>query len=115
MIELQSIANEIRDRLVEHEAIRRLGIEVLWAAGNPDVLTIRARHRDRVLTVERSAPWHERPAHEQAVQLAHELVGNALDTLRAAPPPPRWRRGLEGPGTEPEQARPQPGPAVVRP
>jgi hypothetical protein len=97
MIQFQSIANEIRDCLLENDAMRRLRIEVLWVVGNPDALTIRARHRDRVLTVERAAPWHQQSPEQQAAELAHELVAVALDTLRAAPAPPRWRRWADGP------------------
>jgi hypothetical protein len=118
MIQLQSIANDIRDRLLENEAIRRLRVEVLWAAGNPDALTIRARHRDRVLTVERGGRWHQRPAEQQAAELAHELVSSALDTLRPAPAPPRWRRPASDSGggrTRPDIGSNPSGPTIVGP
>jgi hypothetical protein len=100
MNQLQNLANEIRDRLLENEAVRRLGIEVLWASGSAESLTVRARHRDRVLTVERTGRWHRRTTEAQASELGHELVADALDTLRAQPAPPRWRIGPAdtGPG-----------------
>jgi hypothetical protein len=104
MVQLQSIANEIRDHLLDNEAVRRLRIEVLWAAGSADTLTVRARHRDRVLTVERDDRWHLRSPEEQAAELAHELVGRALDNLRATPAPARWRRSPEDPAAPHEDA-----------
>lgn len=113
MIDLQSIANQIRDRLLENDAVSRLGIEVLWAAGSPDHLTIRVRHRDRVLTVERGARWHRRPPDQQAAELAHELVGHALDTLRATPSPPSWPRSAEEPDAT--RAHPDLGPQPAGP
>jgi hypothetical protein len=115
MIQFQSIANEIRDCLLENDAVRRLRIEVLWVVGNPDALTIRARHRDRVLTVERAAPWHRPSPEQQAAELAHELVGNALDTLRAAPAPPRRRRWADGPDAGHPRQDPRPRPAAPPP
>jgi hypothetical protein len=112
MTELQRIANDIRDRLLENDAVRRLGVELLWAAGDTDTITIRARHRDRVLTVERGGPWHQRPPERQAEEIAHELVGLALDTVRPAPPRQR------APDHRQDTARPGPGPGscpAVRP
>jgi hypothetical protein len=56
---------------------------VLWTAGSPDELVVRARHRDRVLTIERSGEWFHQPGEELAAELAHELTG------RSAGQPPR--------------------------
>lgn len=85
MIDPQRSANEIRDRLAEHSAIERLGIEVLRAVAGPDGLTVRARRRDHVVTVQRGGAWTLRPLEELASELAHELVAEALGTRRTEP------------------------------
>jgi hypothetical protein len=71
MTDFQALANDVRDRVLEHEAVRRVAIEVLWATGTAQGLTLRARHRDRVLTLARHGTWHERTAEELAAELAH--------------------------------------------
>ncbi len=91
MIHLQSVANEIRDRLFEHPGVRRVGIEFLWAAVTPAGLTVRVRHRNRVLTVERQGQWEQRRADDLASEIASELIAEALATTRPATPPFRWR------------------------
>jgi len=91
MTDAQDLANDIRNRLADNAAVRRVGIEVLWAAAPGQSLTIRARHRNRVLTLERSSGWLGRPAASIALELAHELVAEALATGRPALAPPRWR------------------------
>jgi hypothetical protein len=91
MIDPQSIANDIRDRVVDHPTIRRLGIEVLWAAANAQRLMVRVRHRDQVLDVERAESWTRRPIPELADELAHELIGGALGTRRPMIPAPRLK------------------------
>jgi hypothetical protein len=103
MNEQQDIANEVRDRLVDNPTLRRLGIEVLWTAGSPDELVVRARHRDRVLTIERSGEWFHQPGEELAAELAHELTGEALGNRRPATPPAPRRRPepLSDPTTAP--------------
>jgi hypothetical protein len=92
MIDQQGMANDVRDRLVDNPTLQRLGIEVLWTAGTPDELVVRARHRDRVLTIERSGEWFKQPGRELAAELAHELTGEALGTRRAGTPPAPRRR-----------------------
>jgi hypothetical protein len=86
MTDPQRTANEIRDHLLDHPILRRLGIEVLWTAGVPDALVVRARHRDRVLTLERAGSWESQPASELATELVHELTGEALANRRATTP-----------------------------
>jgi hypothetical protein len=92
MSDQQGTANDVRDRLVDNPTLQRLGIEVLWTAGTPDSLVVRARHRDRVLTIERSGEWFKQPARELAAELAHELTGEALGNRRAGTPPAPRRR-----------------------
>lgn len=91
MTDAQDVANEIRDRLADNAALRRVGIEVLWAAAPAQRLSVRARHRDRVLTIERGAGWLGRPAGALALEMAHELVAEALANGRPALAPPLWR------------------------
>jgi hypothetical protein len=93
MIEPQSLANEIRDHLSEHPTLKRLGVEVLRAAATNGNLVLRARHRDRVLTVGRTGGWEDEPASDVASALGRELVAEALSGL---PVSTRWRRHLRG-------------------
>ncbi len=107
MIDSQTVANDIRDRLADNPAVRRVGIELLWAAAPDQVLTVRAKHRNRVLTLERPAGWLSRPAANLAQELAHELVAEALANDRPAVAPPRWRTMARSevqplPGMEPD-------------
>jgi hypothetical protein len=97
MIDPQTIANGIRDHVVDHPIIRRLGIEVLWAAGTTERLTVRVRHRDQVLDVQRGVAWTRRDVAELGDELAHELVGEALGTRRPIVPASRWTRGSREP------------------
>lgn len=92
MSDPQSRADEIRNLVEEHEPARRVGLEVLWASGTSGALTLRARHHDRVLTVERSAEWLTADPASLAMELSRELVTEALGTERPHVPPPLWRR-----------------------
>jgi hypothetical protein len=92
MNDQQGIANDVRDRLVDNPTLRRVGIEVLWTTGGIDGLVVRARHRDRVLTVERSGEWFHQPGSALAAELAHELTGEALGNRRAGTLSAPWRR-----------------------
>lgn len=86
MTDPQRAANEIRDHLLDHPVLRRLGIEVLRTAGVGDTLVVRARHRDRVLTLERLGSWASQSAGEVATELVHELTSEALANGRATTP-----------------------------
>lgn len=89
----QHAANLIRDRLVENAILHHLEVELLWAAGTASGLTIRIRHRNRVLTLERGGAWWTRDLDELASELAHELIAEALGNQRElVPPAPVWRR-----------------------
>lgn len=92
MIDPQKRADEIRNLLEEHEAIGRVGLEVLWASGSPDALALRARHHDRVITLERGPGWVVAQPATLALELSSELVSEALGTERPGVPPPLWRR-----------------------
>lgn len=93
MSDPQRRADEIRNLVEEHDAIRRVGLEVLWATGTAGELTLRARHHDRVLTIERGAEWLAAEPSLLALELASELITEALGTDRPDVPPPLWRRG----------------------
>jgi hypothetical protein len=102
MNDQQGIANDVRDRLVDNPTLQRLGIEVLWTTG-VDGLVVRARHRDRVLTIERSGEWFQQSGADLAAELAHELTGEALGNRRAGTLSAPWRRpaSLSDPTTAP--------------
>jgi hypothetical protein len=102
MTDPQTAANQIRDHLAEHPSLVRLGIQVVRAAADTDGLLIRAQIRNHVLTVERHADWLNRPVEGLSDELAHELVGEALDTRRPDP----WIRGRPHPR---ERTRPVSG------
>ena len=89
----QKQADEVRNMVQEHEAIGRVGLEVLWASGAPSELVLRARHHDRVITIERGPGWTAAEPVALALELASELITEALGTERPAVPPALWRRG----------------------
>jgi hypothetical protein len=98
----QTVANDIRDHLLDNPLLCRVGMEVLWVAAMGPSLRVRLRHRDRVLTLERGPGWADRPAALLARELAHELVGEALGTCRPIAPAPAASHPLDAP------ARPAP-------
>lgn len=100
----QNQADRIREMVSETDAVRRLGIEVLWAAGTADGVTIRARRQRRTLTAARGRGWLGEPAQTLASGLSRDLVADVL-----APPPslaaePRWGRAAD-------RAHRRPGPS----
>jgi len=97
MIDPQRVANEIRECVSDSDTVRRLKIEILSAAGNLERLTVRARHRDRVLSMTRSGEWWRQPPNGLALGLAQELVAEVLAPLPGvadAAVPARPRRYL---------------------
>jgi hypothetical protein len=116
MTDRQRRANQIRDCLVENGLLHHLGVEILWAAAAGDRLTIRTRHRNRVLTVERAGAWFDRDPVDLAAELSHELVAEALGNRRAAHPSiPAWRQPAGIPPTVPVRPRQPPVPPARRP
>lgn len=96
MIDPQSMANDIRDRITDNPAIRRVGLELLWAAGTTSCLTVRVRHRDHILDVERGGSWTGRTPAELADELVHELIAEALGNRRPSHPVTHWSPGPIG-------------------
>lgn len=107
MTDPQVQANRVRELVAESDTLRRLGIEVLWAAGTAEEVRVRARRDDRTLTAARGAGWLGEPETRLAEGLTRELVADVL----APPPPmrearPRWGRGAD-------RATRRPGPPVL--
>lgn len=89
-------ADRIRELVAETDVIRRLGIEVLWAAGTPDGVTVRARRQSLTLTARRGDGWLAEPAHDLATALTRDLVADALVPLTTmARNAPRWGRAAD--------------------
>lgn len=88
----QKRADAIRNLVEEAEATGRVGLEVLWASGDPEELRLRARHHDRVITITRGPEWVAVEPVALALELATELVSEALGTERPALPSAAWRR-----------------------
>lgn len=91
----QTQADRIRELVAETDAVRRLGIEVLWAMGTPDSVTVRARRERRTITAGRGWGWMGEPEDALADTLSRDLVADVL-----APPPmaataPRWGRAAD--------------------
>ncbi|HUE76362.1 MAG TPA: hypothetical protein VMM83_00345 [Longimicrobiales bacterium] len=92
----QRQADRIRELVADTDAVRRLGIEVLWAEGTPDEVTLRARRQDATLTAARGPGWLDESAQALATTLSRDLVADVL----APPHPmtldaPRWGRAAD--------------------
>lgn len=89
-------ADRIRELVADTDLVRRLGIEVLWAAGTADGVTVRARRESLMLTAHRGNGWLAEPADDLAMVLTRDLVADVL----APPAPmgrnvPRWGRAAD--------------------
>lgn len=98
-------ADRIRELVSETDAVRRLGIEVLWAAGTADGVTLRARRQELTLTARRGPGWLAEAAHSLATTISHDLVADVF-----APPPPMARNAPRW-GRASDRAHRRPGPA----
>lgn len=81
----QRTADILRELVADENVIHRLGIEILRAEADGDQVTLRARHRHRIVALHRGAGWRTRPLPELSRELAGELAAEALSPSMAGP------------------------------
>ncbi len=73
----QSLANVLRERIIEHPVLQDLGVQVVRVTADEDGLRIRAVRGHALLTVQEPPDWTRTGFPDLAERLVHQLAAEA--------------------------------------